>query len=173
MIETGNGAVGMVAYSGELHHMKGRIKGYRAALRDNGIKLRQKWIQEIHFSKIDEQIPEAIDGLLSGADPVKAILFATNTLAIHGLRHIKESGIKVPDDLSVIGFDESEAFEFFYCPVTYIKQPLAEMGKQAVNLLIDQISDPHRKPKQVRLDARLVIRESCRKSSEPESTQRE
>lgn len=161
LIETGNKEIGMIAYSSELYHMKERVRGYKSALKDNDIKDKRQWIKEVNFSKINEEIPDAVSGLLSGDDPVRAILFATNTLGIHGLKYIKELGTKVPDDISIIVFDESEAFDFFYCPLTYIKQPLAELGKQAVKILIDQISNSEMKLKQVNLDAELVVKKSC------------
>ncbi len=166
LIETGNKTIGMVAYSSKLQHMKDRIRGYRSALKDNGIAIRQKWIQEIHFSKMEKEIPKAVDDLQSGSEPVKAILFATNTLAIYGLKYFKELRIKVPDDVSVIVFDESDAFDFFYCSMTYIKQPLVEMGNEAVGLLIDQISKPEKTMKQIVLNAELVVRKSCHTNSE-------
>lgn len=165
LIETGNKKIGMIAYSSELYHMKERIRGYKSALMDNRIKGKKQWIKEVIFSKIKEEIHTAVDGLLLGSEPVRAILFATNTLAIHGLKHIKELDIKVPDDVSVIVFDESEAFDFFYCPLTNIKQPLAELGKEAVKILIDQISQPEQPLKQVNLNAKLIVRESCQMSS--------
>ncbi|MGB5819266.1 MAG: LacI family DNA-binding transcriptional regulator [Saonia sp.] len=173
LIEMGNKEIGMIAYSGELYHMKERIRGYKSALKNYGVKDRQRWVKEVNFSKIEEEVHAAVDELLLGAEPVRAILFATNTLAIHGLKYIKELGIKVPDDVSVIVFDESEAFDFFYCPLTYIKQPLAELGKKAVKILIDQISDPEQPLKQLNLDAKLIVRESCKVSSEQAPKQKQ
>ncbi len=79
---------------------------------------------------------------------------------------MKKLRIKVPNDVSVIVFDESDAFNFFYCPLTSIKQPLAEMGNEAVGLLIDQISKPEKDMKQIVLNAELIVRESCHRDSE-------
>ena len=57
-----------------------------------------------------------------------------------GLYKIHDLKIKVPENIALIGFDGAEAFDFFYSPLTYVKQPVDEMGKEAVRILLDQIS---------------------------------
>ena len=82
-------------------------------------------------------------------------------MAIHGLEKIDKLGLKVPDDLGVISFDQGDAFDFYYCPLTYINQPIVELGKGAVQLLLDNINDKTKEVKEICLKAELVVRESC------------
>ena len=79
---------------------------------------------------------------------------------VSGARNRADGGsLRVPDDLALVGFDETESFDFFYSPLTYIKQPLQAMGEIAVNALLEDIKTT-RQTKQVVLDSELVIRKS-------------
>ncbi|HET8736253.1 MAG TPA: substrate-binding domain-containing protein [Pricia sp.] len=165
LIGTGNSKIGIIAYSTSLHHMQERIRGYRSALKEHDIAGEDTWIGKVDFLNVKEEVRGAMDRLLRGPQAVTAILFATNTLAAHGLKYIKESGIQVPEDLSVIAFDESDAFDFFYCPVTYVKQPLTKMGREAVKILTGRIADPEKPAQQLILDAKVIVRKSCETSA--------
>lgn len=155
LMENGKKRIGMVAYSTELQHMKERVQGHMDALGDkvNDGSL----VKEIAFDKIVENMPKAIESLVKGNNPVDAIFFATNTLGVIGLKYLDELKLRVPNDVAVIVFDESEVFHFFYCPLTYVKQPLADLAKKAVTVLLNNIKDPNAKPNKVKLDAQLVI----------------
>lgn len=159
LLSTGNHRIGMVAYSTQLHHMRARIQGYKEALGQE--KYDDFMLHEVEFSEIKDSVPKAIDELVHGKRPVDAIFFATNTLGINGLKHLNRLNIKVPGDISVIVFDESETFDFFYCPLTYVKQPLTELAKKAVNVLVEEIANPTSEAKKINFKAELVIRDSC------------
>ncbi len=161
LIHTGNSKIGMMAYGTDFYHMRQRVEGYEAALKKNGITRQVHWLKEIDVSKVKTEVGLAIAEMLDGADAVEAIFFATNTLAINGLKHFGEMGIKVPTDIRVVSFDEGEAFDFFYCPLTYIKQPLIQLAEHAVTILIEQIADQEAPTRHVALNAELIVRESC------------
>lgn len=155
LLENGNKRIGMVAYSTELNHMKERIQGHKDAL-GKGI-YDESLLQEVAFEKIVENIPKAINNLVKGNEPVDAIFFATNTLGVIGLKYLDKLKLQVPDDIAVIVFDESEVFHFFYCPLTYVKQPLSDLAKKAVIVLLNHIKNPNAKLDRVKLNAQLVI----------------
>ncbi|MGB6152250.1 MAG: LacI family DNA-binding transcriptional regulator [Pricia sp.] len=163
LVNTGNSKIGMIAYDTPLFHMKERIRGYEEALENNAIEPNKKWLKEIDVSNIQREIAPAIEDLLKGEQAVESLFFATNTLAIAGLKHLEHLNLKVPDDVRIVSFDEGEAFDFFYCPLTHVRQPLAEMGKKAVEILIEQITDPENIKQKISLNAELVLRQSCRK----------
>ncbi|HET7360482.1 MAG TPA: substrate-binding domain-containing protein [Salinimicrobium sp.] len=162
LIETGNKEIGIIAYDSSLHHMRERVRGYQKAMSDNHLKVNKNWQNEINFSNMKEEIKEAINTMLLGKDPVKAIFFATNSLAIDGLKFIETLNYKVSRDIAILSFDEGVAFDFYYCPLTHVKQPLTDFGKHAVRILINQISNQQQEKEQIFLDAELVIRDSCR-----------
>jgi LacI family transcriptional regulator len=103
---------------------------------------------------------KAIQQLTTG-NKCDAVFFATDRLAISGLKEIVQLKIKVPEDLSVFSFDESEAFELFSCPISHARQPLEKMGKIAVNVLLNLVNKD-RIVNQIYLETELVPQKSCR-----------
>ena len=160
LLERGHRKIGMVASNIKLNHMHDRIKAYRTALEDNGIDFKEHWLQRIQYKDVKSEIDHAIEELLLIDEPVTAVLFATNTMGLNGLRKINNMDIKVPDDLSIVCFDESEAFDLFYCPITYIRQPVNEISEVSVNMLIDQIESKNRAVKKNIVKSELIIRRS-------------
>lgn len=160
MVSAGKKRIAMLAYSGGLFHMEERIRGYQTVLKENGLEPDSRLLKKIDFENIAMDVKSAIDTLVSLQAKVDAIFFATNTLAIHGLKYLNELNLKVPTDVAIVSFDEGEAFDFYYCPLTHVRQPLLKMGKKAVQVLIDQIADADTELRQVCIDAELIIRES-------------
>lgn len=161
LINAGHKRIGMIAYKTNLFHMQERMRGYKDAMRDNNLKAEKKWIKEAKHDILKEDVENIVEELVSSQKAVDALFFATNTLAIHGLKHINKLGLKVPDHLGVICFDQGDAFDFYYCPLTYINQPIVELGKGAVQLLLKDIIGKSGEFQNVCLEANLVIRESC------------
>jgi LacI family transcriptional regulator len=150
----------MVSYKNPMAHMQDRVQGYIEAMKHNRIRIKKEWRIEASYSNIKHDINEGLSALL---DPLEldAILFASNSLTVAGLKKIQEYHIRVPGQLAIISFDETDVFDFFYSPVTYISQSVGEIGKEAVHLADDRIR--HKKKKSLRktVDAKLVVRESC------------
>ncbi len=138
LLQTGRERIGMIAYKTGMHHIAERRRGFAEALQAAGAEP-DKRIKLARYAHIREDIRKAIDQLTGGKQPADALFFATNSLAIEGLRYIIEKGIRVPEQLAIVSFDESEAFDLFHAPVTFIRQPIQEMGKAAVRLLLEQI----------------------------------
>ena len=109
---------------------------------------------------LGDAVAKKIKELLFPSLKVDAFFFATNTLAVESLKIINQSGIKVPDDLAVIAFDESDAFDFFYCPLSYVSQSLEDMGKEAVKLITEKIGNKSKKHNNIIVKEKLVLRES-------------
>ncbi len=143
-----------------LFHLKERNRGYLSALKDYGINFEPKWLQEVDNLNLIEDIQMAIDRILALPDPCDTIFFATDTLAIEGLKYLNIKKINVPDELAVLSFDESEAFGLFYCPITHYRQPLEEIGKKAVNILI-QLMNHDKINLQMCLEGDFIIEKSC------------
>lgn len=157
LIKNGKKRIGMIAYKTTLHHINERKRGYTEALADNSQSSMMKLAQYAH---IREETRLGIDQLLQARKPADAVFFATNSLAIEGLKYINELGIKVPEELAVVSFDESEAFDLFYSPITFIRQPILEMGNAAVRLLLDHIRNGEKRAENICIDTELVIRKS-------------
>jgi DNA-binding LacI/PurR family transcriptional regulator len=82
-------------------------------------------------------------------------------MAVGAIRALREADLCVPDDVSVIGFDDIPLASYFDPRLTTLRQPTAESGTQAARLLIETIQNPGRPPEQISIQARLVERASC------------
>ena len=94
---------------------------------------------------------------------VDSILFATISLAVKSLHVINKMQINVPQDLGLISFDESDAFDFFYSPLTYIRQNLQQIGQQSVRLLLDTMTENNKSPVKIQITTDLIERLSSKK----------
>lgn len=167
LIRNGRDRIAMLAYDTGLVHMQERVNGYKAALKDNGIKFKNTWLRKASYQHIGRDVTAEIEGLLHPELQVNAFFFATNTLAVEGLKTINRSGLKVPDDLAIISFDESDAFDFFYSPLTYVSQSVEDIGRETVNLVRERIADNKKKHTRIVVEARLIVRDSSRKVTDP------
>ena len=163
LIKTGGRRIGMLAYDTGMQHIVERISGYKDALKDGGIAFQEQWLIRASYQHLEEEAASGMRQLLLPAPVVDGFFFATNSLAIQGIRQVIRQKIKVPEELAIISMDEAEAFDFFYSPITFVKQSLEEIGRQAVRLALGGIAQPRNVPEEVILDARLVIRESTKK----------
>jgi LacI family transcriptional regulator len=160
LIKGGHKRIAFINYETSLFHLQERDRGYMEAMKNNGFDFKPDWMPKVSNSSTFDDVQVAVDKILSLPEPCDAVFFATDTLAIHGLKHLNKRNIIVPEGISVLSFDGSEAFDLFYCPITHSKQPLEEMGKLAVNTLISLVN--HNKiDKQMSLDADLIIGKSC------------
>ncbi|GAB2515000.1 LacI family DNA-binding transcriptional regulator [Spirosoma aerophilum] len=154
--------IGMIAYDSQLFHMQERIRGYQDALRDNDVPEHAHWLKRVKISAIDTGVKAAIDTMLAIDQPVDALLFATYSLAVSGLKYINELGIKVPNDLAIVSFGQAEVFELYYCPITYLKQPIVLLGQRAVELLVKKLTHKPTEPAQILMKAELIERASSK-----------
>jgi LacI family transcriptional regulator len=158
LIRRGYSHIAFVTYATTFFHLKERTRGYMKALKDNGLK--GSLCREIRKSHYEADVTKTIKELTGKASACDAIFFATDTLANTGLKNLIEMKVSVPEDLGVISFDESEAFNLFQVPVTHYRQPLEEIGVSAVKALMEGMKD-HKKMKQVYLQSTLVVGKSC------------
>jgi DNA-binding LacI/PurR family transcriptional regulator len=104
---------------------------------------------------------QAMHQLLTLPDRPTAVFAVSDHLAFGALSSIKQAGLKVPQDLSLVGFDGVEFVAYFDQPLTTVRVPAYEMGRLAVKVLMDAIDQDIRRPLQYCLDADLIIRKSC------------
>ena len=148
----------MIAYKNNLVHMQERKRGYVEALKDNELLTKNSLVREINFNTIKEDIDTSLRDLLSPKNKIDAIFFATNTLAMHGLKYLVKQNYKIPDNVEVVCFDESEAFDFFNFPLAFVSQPLEKVAKEAVQILVNHISVKKRKTSEVLVRSTFVVK---------------
>ncbi|MGO2366856.1 MAG: substrate-binding domain-containing protein, partial [Pseudoalteromonas sp.] len=135
-----------------------RFKGYRRALSSYAIEFNERLVEEGNFS-----YHSGVDSARSILDlsPRPTAVFASNDyMAAAVLKLASQRQLKVPEDISIVGFDNAPIARHIWPGLTTIAQPVEEMTKQAVTQLISHISEPQETPYQVTLEARLITRES-------------
>lgn len=140
--------------------MKNRILGYKDALRQNGNIVKNKLVKEIPYYDIKKNMKAILMDLIL-TEKVQSIFFLNNKLTIAGLEILKQLNIRIPQDISVVSFDDIDLFRFSYPTITSVKQPKEKIGKLAFEILLNQINDPNLEKQQIILPVKLNIRESC------------
>ena len=154
LAQSGRERIAMLTYATGMQHMAERKRGYLDALKDHHIHFREEWIVQANYNNLDNEVPVVMQALLEDRK-VDAFFFATNTLAVQGMRQVMKKKVKVPEDLSIVTFDETEAFEFFYAPIPFVRQSLEEIGSEAVKLALENIAKNRSGQKKVIADHTL------------------
>lgn len=137
-----------------------RLEGYKAALIDCDIPVREALIIGGDYQQ--RTAYEATQSLLQDVSPSPTAIFASNDLSAFGaMDAVREYGLRIPEDISIIGFDDIPQASLVYPKLTTVRQPLAQMGQVAVKMLLERIENQSRPPQRVALATQLVIRDSC------------
>ena len=137
LMKDGRKKIGILVYDTTLHHLNERVRGAQdSIIHSDSVSYECHSIQE---DLIEQEVPTAIAAMLK--EGVDAIYFTSNKLGIAGMRYLMNHQITVPTQVSTLFFDETEVFDFYPSPLPFIRQPLATMGKKAVELLFRQMND--------------------------------
>jgi LacI family transcriptional regulator len=141
-------------------HARRREAAYRKALRAAGIEPDPRWIARSGFMETDGY--QAMQQLLPLRPRIDAVFAANDPAAIGAMKAIWDAGLRVPDDIAVIGAGDVAHGDVLRVPLTTVSWSKEELGKEAATLLLDQIgphpSGPYRR---VVIAPRLIVRESC------------
>ncbi|CAH0237665.1 Catabolite control protein A [Pedobacter sp. Bi27] len=158
-IDQGKKNIALVTTDINVEQIIERCDGYKKALQDNGIKYDDNLVLKIHFNQEERETIAQIQELFENKK-IDAVLFATNYLAISGLKALKQINKKVGDDLGVIAYDDHEAFELHTPRISAVQQPLEEIAETIIKLILNQLSSKGKSPvEEVIIPARLVIRD--------------
>lgn len=136
-----------------------RLEGFKKIFKEKNLDLPMEYIYQGDYSRRCARV--ATELFLKLPNPPTAIFAASDEMALEALATIMESGLKIPDNISVIGFDDNPACLFGPVALTTIKQPLFKMAGDSVHLLGTIITGKQKSPKKIILAPELVIRESC------------
>lgn len=146
-----------------LINMNQRLEGYKSALADSGLEVLEERIKTVSFTHEKNDILLAIKQLLQEEkERADAILFTTSKIGIMGLECIHSLGVKIPDDVAVVSFDDPDAYRISNPTITAIAQPLTEIGSQSVKVLME-LMDPSKeksKPQKITLKTNFIVRRS-------------
>lgn len=133
-----------------------RYKGHCEALRQNGLAINDKL--QINALYTEEAGYEAANELLDSGEPFDAICAACDLIAIGAMRALKERGLKIPDDIAVVGFDDIAVASFTFPPLTTVKQDTKRAGELLVESLLNSIEG--NEVKTTLIPPELIVRHS-------------
>lgn len=159
LIRLGHRRIAFLTGNENLASFEPRIAGYEAALEEAGIPL-DPALKVV--SRFDGAVAEAqIESLLSLPDPPTAVFAGNDSIALRAMAGARRLGKKVPEDISIVGFDDAPEAPLAHPPLTTVRQPLKEIGELATRRLIEAIRQGEHLPMEyVFMDPELVIRKS-------------
>lgn len=160
LIDLGHRHIGFIGGRPDLQSAQRRLQGYQDALRQANIPLDPDMIVIGDFSIETGRL--CARRLLSLPNPPTAIFAANDQSAIGTIEAAREMGLHVPDDLSVVGFDNIPEAAYFNPALTSVDQFIDEMGHVAIEMLIDLIEGEPLENDLYKMPTQLVVRDSCR-----------
>jgi DNA-binding LacI/PurR family transcriptional regulator len=154
LIEFGHRRIAVICGRDGLWSSQARLEGYRAALAEAGITPDERLVRDGDLSP--EAARTVTAALLEVPDPPTAVVAGNDGQAFGVLQALGDRGLRAPDDVSVIGFDDVPIATWASPPLTTIRQPLAAMAATALRLLLSGEREPHH----VELATTLVVRQS-------------
>lgn len=159
LIEKGHKRISIITSLTKFSSFQERKQGYRKALEDHNIEYDEDLVKVADPRSSEDARKITLDLLSSGEAP--SALFVTNNLMGLGtLKAIRELGLQIPQDISIVMFDDMPWATITSPPLTTVKQPGYEMGRRAGELFFQRIEDLDRQPVQVTMETELIIRES-------------
>lgn len=144
-----------------------RIRGYEAALNRAGIQADGSLVEVIESTKFDDAEKAAAIFLQEKGRDVTAVFGYNDVTAIGVMRAAKKLGIAIPEQLSIIGFDNSELCKMVTPELTSIAMPLKELGAKAMDLIVEKIDRSFHTKQRIKMLPELVVRDSVARGGGP------
>jgi LacI family transcriptional regulator len=157
ILHTGRRRVAMITGPRNVIAGLDRYQGYLDALRMRGLEPQPELVVEGEFSDSSGYL--AMKRLLPKRPD--SVFVASDAMAFAAMRAIQETGLRIPEDIAVVGFDDIPPAATSIPPLTTIRQPILKTGNVAAEMLIDKIEHPEIQPSRIILPTELVMRSSC------------
>jgi len=139
-----------------------REQAYRKSLKKHNIPFDPRLVLKLNYNYRNEEAIEQICAFINAHKDIEAVFFTTYYLGITGLESLKRLGLQIPADIAVVCFDDHDIFRLYPPGITIIAQPIEQLAKKAIELLMQQIEgiEIPVKKNQVALAAKFIIRGS-------------
>lgn len=157
-IKQGKKKISLVTTDIDVQQITERLAGYEKALADHGMVYNENLVLKVHFNQEEKETMAQMEKLFQSKE-IDAVLFATNYLAISGLKVLKKMGKQVGNDFGVIAYDDHEVFELHTPGISAVQQPLEEIAETVIQLILSQLSSKSKLDNQhIILPAKLIQR---------------
>jgi len=159
LIKLGHSRIGFITGSMDLGCSMDRLEGYLSALRTHHASDAPELIYEGTFFQPDGYA--GASALLDLPNPPTAIFASNDIMALGVMDAVRSRGLRIPDDVSIVGFDDIPQSAVVRPALTTVNQPLEKMGRVATQMLLDLLRQPEKEAGRIELPTELVIRDSC------------
>lgn len=162
LIKLGRKRIGYVTGPASALASDRRLLGYQKALEKYGLVFNKKNVIYGGW-RLKDGYNAAVEFLTCGTACPEAVFCYNDSVAIGLIRALVENGVRIPDDVAVVGFDDAGVGAYLETGLTSVAQPAMEIGRRSATRLVELIrsKDNSQKPKNVFLETRLVVRETC------------
>lgn len=161
LIDNGHTQIGIICGELEKTTALNRFEGYKKAMQEAKLTINPDWVLEGFFEPEDGY--ECMNKILKLKHYPTAVFCCNDVMALGAISAITEKGLRVPDDISIIGYDNIHSSRFYAPPLTTIHQSKSRLAVQAMNLLLERINKNLNQRKIIELHPELVIRKSVKK----------
>ena len=158
LIERGHRDIGAIPGQLERNTGGGRHAGFLQAMQEAGITVRAEWIVQGDFEP--ESGYQAMQQILSQKQRPTAVFCGGDIMAMGAICAADEMGLRVPQDISVIGYDNVRNARYFTPALTTVHQPKAQLGEKALEMLLDRITSKREEPQTIEVQPSLIERRS-------------
>lgn len=160
LVRLGHRRIGLIGGPQRLYTGRERLKAYRLALRRAGLRVYDTLVLEGTFKEASGY--DLAGRFLRLRRRPTALFVANNLMTIGALLRLKEAGIRIPEDMAVVGFDDMDWAPILTPPLTAVAQPGYELGAAAGRLLLERLTEAYTgRPRTAVLQPKLVVRQSC------------
>jgi LacI family transcriptional regulator len=159
LVSLGHVDIGHVAGPQQTDTSRRRRAGFESSLRENGLQVRREWIAEGPYDEAGGYI--AASAILEQAHRPTALLVSNLLATVGAMSAARRLGISVPEDLSLITFDDVAIAMYIDPPITTVRLPLADLGRQSVGVLTAMIGGSHPDGAIIGTQPEVVLRQSC------------
>lgn len=164
LLESGHRRIGFIGYMNArtVYH---RMEGLRDAMTDAGLPLDRSLVIDLQLANLlsadkAEEVNRATRELMNRPDRPSALFYQEDQAAAFGYRSLQAMGLSIPDDVSVVGFDDHPICQWLTPPLSTVKQPSVDLGRVAMEVLLRQLAHPNEKPEHHKLPTKWIERGS-------------
>ncbi|MFG1610322.1 LacI family DNA-binding transcriptional regulator [Actinoplanes sp. NPDC049265] len=155
----GHRRIAMIGGRSGLSTSDERLAGYRDGLERSNLPYAPELVRS--GDSQDEPARQALHALMARPEPPTGVVVGNNRMTIGAMRAVRELGLRVPDDLALVAFDDFEWADLFHPRLTVIAQPTQPLGAQALRLVMSRLADPALPPRRLVMKPAFVHRDSC------------
>ncbi|RFM36351.1 LacI family DNA-binding transcriptional regulator [Chitinophaga silvisoli] len=160
LVAQGYKHIGIITTTSHQIQMQQRLEGFNAALKKHGLPAGKNVIKRLPFDLDRPGYTQEITKYLQNNRELDAVFFATNYLGICGIESIRSIGLQIGTELGMVSFDDHDIFRLLSPAVTCVAQPVEEIGRTLIRILMEELDETSEAPRQVVLPLELRERES-------------